>query len=77
MSPIEFDGVPEVPVRKAMGSRAAYREAVRRWGKDAFTRIHDGGCQVGIKASLLWWTKGWGKTWALAFADADRRAGKP
>jgi len=63
--------------RKPMGSRAAYREAVRRWGENAAIWTTNGECFVG---TVSWLNRaqrrGWGKTWALAFADADKRAGK-
>ena len=69
----------------AMGSRAAYQEAVRRWGKDAETGMDDKDrCRVGTKIGLIRIGRfrigcsrnmDSGKTWALAFADADKRAG--
>jgi len=60
-----------------MGSRAAYKEACRRWGGDATVALCDGACHVGVRKWLrIFAVKGRGKTWALAFTDADRRAGR-
>lgn len=68
---------PEKPARSAMGSRAAYQEAVRRWGMCAFIgKGKKGLCEVGYKVCGYPVVKGRGKTWALAFAGADKRGGK-
>lgn len=77
------------PKRTAMGSRAAYREAVRRWGHSAIVLVLGGEMRVGvfIPHRPTWWNfwrkpalaldiRGYGKTWAAAFRDADRREGK-
>jgi hypothetical protein len=60
-----------------MGSRAAYKEACRRWGGRAVIWYEGDFCHVGVLIlGYLFWSKGSGKTWALAFRDADKRAGK-
>ena len=61
-----------------MGSRTAYREAARRYGMRAFvSKGKDGICKVGYEVCGYPVVKGKGKSWALAFKNADRRAGKP
>ena len=62
-------------MNSAMGSRAAYAEAVRRWGHSAMIQIAHGQCHVGTVGILWDRIRGSGKTWSLAFADSDKRAG--
>jgi hypothetical protein len=63
-------------MKGAIGSRAAYKEACRRLGGRAVIWMQDDLCCVGT----IWWTflhcRGSGKTWALAFQNADKRAGR-
>ena len=63
--------------RTAMGSRAAYQEAVRKWGDWGVIRRDREGFRVG-KLGLfgVFIEKGRGKTWRAAHDDSDRRAAK-
>jgi hypothetical protein len=67
----------EESMKSAMGSRAAYKEAVRRWGMRGYVaKGREGVCKVGYEVCGYPVIKGKGKTWTLAFADADKRAGR-
>jgi hypothetical protein len=62
-----------------MTRAAALAEARRRWGPDGGLNHYGSGVAVGVYArpalaiELLAQVFGSGRTWELAFADADRR----